>query len=462
MKKYQDNNAQWDASLEGLKGLEFSPPQSVWAEVEASLDARKRVRFAWISAILLFIVSFGAYLLWPESSVGKMSKVGKELELSQTAESAALMGVGEKKSVSGEFQKSLEKEVQEAVASSEKTISIPHETAADEGLVRGNDEVGTPKGIQSKSQGNRAGKSMGSENVRQNSGYSAVQYERIAQENTDFINRNRTETASLSSIPTMSVGNVEWETPTLDQLRLPIKPVKRKGENRLALSIGAGTFNQNLKVANVQADSIAFYARPGAQFQASLAYAVNANLSIEAGIGYSYNTWVSPARLVVTPTTDILPASSDTVVFISTPYVFNEVTDAAQMQGLLQNYNPDQEVRLEHAMRYLNYRVGIAYKLVDYRKLSFHMLLQADYLRILSYSGRFETASYSMEYPVNGFRSNILGIRPGIGLSYRLIPGLQLFTEAATVIRSGHLLSQPGWRLYENPYGLVAGIRFGW
>ncbi len=462
MKKYQDNNAQWDASLEGLRGFESAPPPSVWAEVEASLDARKRVRFAWISAFLLLSISLGTYLLWPESPAGGLSVSGTEIQSTQPAKTLAAKGIATNEPSSGDFQRGEEKLAQEPLATSETPVVNASKTTSDQSLAQGNVE-GTNSGqSRNGTPVQRTADVTSAENNLQQSGYSAIQPGRIAAENVAFTNRNRAETAAMKSIPLASLANADFEIPGIEQTRLPIKPLKRKGENRLALSIGAGTFNQNLKVANVQADSIAFYARPGAQFQASLAYAVNANLSIEAGIGYSYNTWVSPARLVVTPTTDILPASSDTVVFISTPYVFNEVTDATQMEGLIKNYNPDQEVRLEHAMRYLNYRVGIAYKLVDYRKLSFHMLLQADYLRILSYAGRFETASYSMEYPVNGFRSNIFGIRPGIGLSYRLVPGLQLFTEAATVIRSGHLLSQPAWRLYENPYGLVAGIRIGW
>lgn len=463
MKKYQDNNTQLDSALDTLRGMELSPPAAVWGEVQASLNAKRKTRFIWLfgSFLLAGLLLGFAYWLSPFGAQDSViaGKTNRDIALekgtitsnptvstAKDSEAQALVSYSIGKSGSTTRQQS-----HEVNNIDDQNIAAALSKDSENKLVISAPAHSGPMAASNIGNGNNANQSGSETDIP-----------------ATFINKELQKRQAFSETPLMQpkVVSIElinaFEVQELASTASPIKPKKKITESRFALGLAAGTFNQNLRVANVESDSIAFYARPGAQFQASISYAVNDKLSMELGIGYSYNTWESPARLIVAPTTDILPASTDTVVFISTPYLYNQITDIEQAQGLSKNYDPDQQVQLEHNMRYMSYRLGIAYKLVDYRKLCFNVLLQADYLRVLSYSGRFETPSYSMEYPVNGFRESSWGIRPGIGLSYRLIPGLQLLTEAATIIRTSHLVSQPNWKLYENPYGLVAGIRIGW
>lgn len=465
MKKYQDNNAQLDSALDALRGMELSPPASVWGDVEASLNAKRKTRFIWLagSLVLTGLVLGFAYWLSPfgaqdglvaiETNRNNVVETGTTTANPAASPAPASEQHAPASHSAGNTSIATESQSPEKNNKGDQNAFAADSEHPENTLVSA---TATPAitGSTVESKSKRGGKKMQSGSKSESP---------VIHSQKEWSERlGVAETQALRSKEISPQFSNAFEFRELASSASPIKPRKKITESRFALGLAAGTFNQNLRVANVEADSIAFYARPGAQFQATISYAVNSKLSIEGGIGYSYNTWESPARLLVAPTTDILPASTDTVVFISTPYQYNQVTDIEQAQGLSKNYNPDQQVQLEHSMRYMSYRLGIAYKMVDYRKLCFHVLLQADYLRVLSYSGRFETPSYSMEYPVNGFRESSWGIRPGIGLSYRLVPGLQLFTEAATIIRTTHLLSQPKWKLYENPYGLVAGIRIGW
>lgn len=464
MKKYQDNNAQIDSALDALRGIELSPPASVWREVEASLNAKRKTRIIWLVGSVVvtgLLLGFGYWLM----PFGVQNNI-----VTNSINPNGVITTGTSATPQRPSTESVDDQIAADNPVENNSLAIENQApgvknnkdnfaAASDFERVSNTNLPFTEKPHSTSPKSESTINPGSGNIQ--SASNTEMPEVLKQKALSPLSAG-SELQILNSLVIAPAFSNQFEFQELALTSSPIRPKKKITESRFAVGLAAGTFNQNLRVANVETDSIAFYARPGAQFQASISYAVNDKLSIEGGIGYSYNTWESPARLIVAPTTDILPASTDTVVFISTPYQYNQVTNVEQAQGLSKNYNPDQQVALEHSMRYMSYRLGIAYKMVDYRKLCFHVLLQADYLRVLSYSSRFETPSYSMDYPVQGFREHSWGIRPGIGLSYRLIPGLQLFTEAATIIRTSHLLSQPNWKLYENPYGLVAGIRIGW
>jgi hypothetical protein len=447
MKKHESFSTP-ESLFEGLKTLEVAPPPAVWADIEKSLNQRSRFRFVWLFGALGLI---GAGTLWmflgsrnPEIPNEAMAS---SLPHAVTRTSNALAAVSEA-AVKPDNKRVSEAKPQVHVAQSAAPIRLDEEAAVKVNSGSRNSQpelqprqtsdaqVAAPKLRASKHTAN-TGTAVSNLNVP-----------------------TRPYNSAWASMDSKGTPALETVWPTMDALRSPAAEIprrKRKAYNTIELFVGAGTFNQNLHMASDHADTLEFFARPGLMIQGGLQWSLNPSLSIETSVAWSKNTWDSPANLIVEPNA----SSNSSDVFLSTPYVFSQVTDPEAVSGLMAAYAAKREARLEHVLSYLHYRVGLNYKMVDYRKMSFYVMLQAEYMQIQSYRGQITTGEFTLPYAVDGFRKGVMGIRPGIGLGYRISPRIQFFSEAATALRTSYLTEHSGWRIYENPYGLVAGIRFG-
>jgi len=447
MKKHESFSTP-ESLFEGLKTLEVAPPPAVWADIEKSLNQRSRFRFVWLFGALGLI---GAGTLW--MFLGSRNPETPNLTIASSLPHAVTRTSNAVSEPSEAVAKPENKRVSEAkpqVPSAQSAAPI----RVDEEAVT---KVKTGSGnSQSELQPSQTSDALAATPIRRATKNTANTSAAVPRMRVP----SGPHTQAWASLDSKATPTLETAWPAMDALRSPAAEIprrKRKAYNTIELFVGAGTFNQNLHMASDHADTLEFFARPGLMIQGGLQWALNPSLSIETSVAWSKNTWDSPASLIVEPNA----SSNSSDVFLSTPYVFSQVTDPEAVSSLMAAYAAQREARLEHVLSYMHYRVGLNYKMVDFRKMSFYVMLQAEYMQIQSYRGQITTGEFTLPYAVDGFRKGVMGIRPGIGLGYRISPRIQFFSEAATALRTSYLTEHSGWRIYENPYGLVAGIRFG-
>jgi hypothetical protein len=430
MMENQDKN--FNELLDKIKYGEATAPDAVWEKIETTLNqGRKRNAFYfWGLGLALTFIVAGSLAYFNQNS-------------SETAEKTIIQTpfVGSK-------------------------VSELNNQVADEPIPIEREKMGSNSG------------NVSLNASFENEGFSAKKETNIIQENSNKTTNDQDYTPTAEEMANQEKfahSKVEPLSISLESMRIDsaitvenITPISGEltqkqldKEYRLfSVYAGYGIFDQNLIMANPHADTVSFRAEKGHQFNVGLQYNVSKNWAVDFNYGHSTNNWTSAARIVVEE--ENAPAGLVPHVYMSTNFQFNEVTNASDVNEIL-NENPKQsDVRLVHKMKYAHYRLGVTYSINDFKHWDFRALLQTEYMQLRDVSTFFQAGDHSISYPVSGFKRGIWALRLGINLAYKLSDSFSIYTEASTSVRGTYLMKHPNWKIYENQFGLFCGVRYSW